>query len=62
MEKVKNQIDLKSLLIGFLMATVLFLLLGAGYNRVQEVKIVGFDTYDSLRVDIQNQPIKIENK
>lgn len=50
----KAEIDLKSLIIGFLLATVLFLSLGAGYNSTQDVRIVGINTYDQLKVKVMD--------
>ena len=49
----KAEIDIKSLLIGFLLATVLFLSLGAGYSGTQDVRIVGINTYDKMKVSIE---------
>ncbi len=53
--KVKaKEIDFKSLLIGFLLAAVLFLSLGAiPGSGTQDVRIVGVNTYDNLRVKIE---------
>ena len=39
---MKN-IDIKSLIIGFLLCSVLFLSMGLANNAVQEVRIVGID-------------------
>ena len=60
MEKIRT-IDFKSFLIGFLLAVVLFLALGAG-TGVQDIRIVGIDTYDAMRLKIENQPIRVEVK
>jgi hypothetical protein len=60
-----KEIDLKSLLIGFLLAAVLFLTLGAG-SGTQDVRIVGVSTYDNLRVHLEKIssseqiPVKLE--
>lgn len=58
MEKIRT-IDFKSFLIGFLLAVVLFLALGAG-TGVQDIRIVGIDTYDAMRLKIEDQPIKVD--
>ncbi len=49
-----REIDFKSLIIGFLLATVLFLSLGAySSSGTQDVSIVGVNTQDTLYVQIQ---------
>lgn len=48
----KAEIDIKSLLIGFLLAAVMFLSLGAG-SGTQDVRIVGVNTYDKLKVSVE---------
>jgi|GEM_PF-1170871 len=50
--KVK-EIDVKSLIIGFLLAVVLFLTLGSA-SGTQDVRIVGISTYDDLNVKIED--------
>ncbi|MCP4213412.1 MAG: hypothetical protein GY765_02095 [bacterium] len=61
-----KEIDFKSLLIGFLLATVVFLLMGAGYGDTQDVRIVGVSTYDELKVKVESisssttMPVKVE--
>ncbi|MCK4763384.1 MAG: hypothetical protein KAW12_14390 [Candidatus Aminicenantes bacterium] len=65
MKKIK-EIDLKSLLIGFLLATLAFVLLGSG-SSVQDVRIVGTG-YSSFQVPVKivavstgdELPVKIE--
>ena len=58
--KIKSkEIDLKSLIIGFLLATVLFLTLGAG-SGTQDVRIVGISTYDNLRIKIEKIDSSVE--
>jgi len=47
-----KEIDFKSLLIGFLLAAVLFLTLGSS-SGVQDVRIVGISSYESLPVKIE---------
>ena len=52
--KIKTkEIDLKSLMIGFLLAAVIFLTLGSG-SGTQDVRIVGISTYDDLKVNIED--------
>lgn len=52
--KIKNkEIDFKSLLIGFLLATVVFLSLGAYSGGTQDVRIVGISTSNKLPVSIE---------
>ena len=46
----KNAIDVKSLIIGFLSAAVIFLLLGSG-TTVQDVRIVGTG-YSSFKIPV----------
>ncbi|NIM17159.1 MAG: hypothetical protein GTO45_34600 [Candidatus Aminicenantes bacterium] len=66
MKVISKEIDLKSLIIGFLLAAVLFLTLGAG-SSTQDVRIVGVSTYDALRIKIDDVnssveiPIKIKD-
>ena len=57
MEKIRT-IDFKSFLIGFLLAVVLFLALGAG-TGVQDIRIVGIDTYDAMRLKLEDQPLRV---
>ncbi len=59
MSEIRGKIDLKSFLIGFLLAAVAFLFVGAG-NGVQEVKIVGISTYDSLSIKIDDVSSSVE--
>ena len=49
--KVK-EIDFKSFIIGFLLASVVFLAMGSG-SGTQDVRIVGVSTYDNLRVRVE---------
>ena len=51
-----KEIDIKSLIIGFLLAVVVFLTLGsaAGTSGTQDVRIVDISTYDSLKVKIED--------
>jgi hypothetical protein len=66
---VKNrEIDFKSLLIGFLLATVFFLSIGAyGGSGTQDVRIVDINTSDNLNVKIDEVdsyitlPVKIKD-
>lgn len=62
----KKGLDLKSFLIGFLLATTLFFGLGSSFGSgTQDVRIVGVSTYDNLRVKIDRigssveMPVKI---
>jgi hypothetical protein len=56
-----KEIDVKSLIIGFLMAVVLFLTLGSS-SGTQDVLIVGISTYDDLKVKIEDiLKVKIED-
>ena len=48
-----KEIDIKSLIIGFLLATVLFLTLGSA-SGTQDVRIVGISTYDDLKVKMDD--------
>jgi hypothetical protein len=48
-----REIDLKSLMIGFLLAVVLFLTLGSG-SGTQDVRIVDISTTDELRVKLED--------
>ena len=48
-----KEIDIKSLIIGFLLAVVLFLTLGSS-SGTQDVRIVGISTYDDLKVKIED--------
>lgn len=58
--KIKSkEIDLKSLIIGFLLATVVFLALGAS-SGTQDVRIVGISTYDNLRIKIEKIDSSVE--
>jgi hypothetical protein len=58
--KVK-EIDVKSLIIGFLLAVVLFLSLGSA-SGTQDVRIVGISTYDDLNVNMKDiLKVKIED-
>lgn len=65
MKKIK-EIDLKSLIIGFLLATLAFMLLGSG-SSVQDVRIVGTG-YSSFQLPVKivevrtsdELPVKIE--
>ncbi|MCP4156878.1 MAG: hypothetical protein GY757_54705, partial [bacterium] len=58
-----KEIDFKSLLIGFLLAAVFFLTIGAS-SGTRDVRIVGINTYDDLRVSVEkintrDIPVKI---
>jgi hypothetical protein len=56
-----REIDIKSLIIGFLLAVVLFLTLGSS-SVTQDVRIVGISTYDDLGVKIEDiLKVKIED-
>jgi hypothetical protein len=56
-----KEIDIKSLIIGFLLAVVLFLTLGSA-SGTQDVRIVGISTYDDLNVKIEDiLKVKIED-
>ncbi len=58
--KIKSkEIDLKSLIIGFLLATVVFLALGAS-SGTQDVRIVGISTYDNLRIKVEKIDSSVE--
>lgn len=69
--KVKNkEIDFKSVLIGFLLATVVFLSLGSGYGGTQNVRIIGVDSNTLLPVNVKEVyrhismptvPVKVES-
>jgi hypothetical protein len=54
-----KEIDVKSLIIGFLMAVVLFLTLGSS-SGTQDVRIVGISTYDDLKVKIEDIKSSLE--
>lgn len=56
----KNEIDVKSLIIGFLLATVVFLLLGSGSN-VQDVRIVGTG-YSSFKLPVTIVDVETSNE
>lgn len=56
--KVK-EIDIKSLIIGFLLAAVLFLTLGSA-SGTQDVRIVGISTYDKMMVEIADIKSSLE--
>jgi hypothetical protein len=66
MKLIAKEIDIKSLIIGFLLAAVLFLTLGAS-SGTQDVRIVGVSTYDALHIKIDDVnssveiPIKIKD-
>jgi hypothetical protein len=61
MKVISKEIDLKSLIIGFLLAAVLFLTLGAGGSSgTQDVRIVGVSTYDALRIKIDDVNSSVE--
>lgn len=63
MEKIQKQIDLKSFIIGFLLALVIFLFVGAANSGIQEVKIVDIAPYcTTLDVKITNEPIDVNVK
>lgn len=49
--KVK-EIDFKSFIIGFLLASVVFLAMGSN-SGTQDVRIVGVSTYDNLHVQVE---------
>lgn len=51
MSSLSKTIDMKSFIIGFLLAVVAFLVLGAS-SGTQDVRIVGVSTYDTLRIRI----------
>jgi hypothetical protein len=58
--KIKSkEIDIKSFIIGFLLAAVVFLVLGAG-SGTQDVRIVGISTYDNLRIKIEKIDSSVE--
>jgi hypothetical protein len=58
-----KEIDFKSLMIGFLLAAVLFLGIGAyAGSGTQDVRIVGVSTYDNLRVKIERIDSSAEMK
>ncbi len=67
MKSRQISIDLKSFIIGFLLAAVVFLALAASSNT-QDVRIVGISTYDNLRIKIDEVsssleiPIKIKDQ
>jgi hypothetical protein len=54
-----KEIDVKSLIIGFLLAIVLFLTLGSA-SGTQDVRIVGISTYDDLGVKIEDIKSSLE--
>lgn len=54
-----KEIDVKSLIIGFLLAVVLFLTLGSA-SGTQDVRIVGISTYDDLSVKIEDIKSSLE--
>lgn len=54
-----KEIDIKSLIIGFLLAVVLFLTLGSS-SGTQDVRIVGISTYDDLKVKIEDIKSSLE--
>ncbi|MGD2088085.1 MAG: hypothetical protein PVH61_18035 [Candidatus Aminicenantes bacterium] len=54
-----KEIDVKSLIIGFLLAVVLFLTLGSA-SGTQDVRIVGISTYDDLKVKIEDIKSSLE--
>jgi tetrahydromethanopterin S-methyltransferase subunit G len=58
--KKKREIDLKSLIIGFLLATVTFLLFGSGAN-VQDVRIVGAG-YSSFKLPVTIVDVETSNE
>lgn len=51
MSSISKAIDMKSFIIGFLLAVVAFLVLGAS-NGTQDVRIVGIKTFDNMHVSI----------
>lgn len=55
MKAIAKEIDIKSFLIGFLLAVVILLSLGSGpaASGTMDVRIVGVDTYDELEVKIE---------
>lgn len=54
-------IDLKSFIIGFLLALVVMLLIGAGTGTgVQEVRIVGISSREALPVKLGDSTVKVE--
>ena len=56
-----KEIDVKSLIIGFLLAVVFFLTLGSA-SGTQDVRIVGISTYDDLNVKMKDiLKVKIED-
>jgi len=57
MEKIK-EIDFRSFLIGFMLAVLLLLTLG-GTGGVQDIRIVGIDTYDAMRLKLEDQPLRV---
>lgn len=54
-----REIDIKSLIIGFLLAVVFFLTLGSA-SGTQDVRIVGISTYDDLNVKIEEIKSSLE--
>lgn len=54
-----KEIDIKSLIIGFLLATIIFLALGAS-SGTQDVRIVGISTYDNLRIKVEKIDSSVE--
>ncbi len=69
MKTIAKEIDIKSFLIGFLLAMVILMSIGAGpaSSGTQDVRIVDIDTYDALRVELYEVksslevPVKIED-
>ncbi len=58
---MNRALDTKSFLIGFLLALVIVLLLGAGTSpAVQEVRVVGFSGHDCLPVTVKDGSLKVE--
>lgn len=55
MKAIAKEIDFKSLIIGFLLAVVVFLAIGAKPGSgTMDVRIVGVDTYDELKIKIED--------
>ncbi len=58
---MNRTIDVKSFLIGFLLALVMALLMGSGSSSgVMNVKIVGFSGNDSIPVTLKDSTMKME--
>ncbi len=56
-----KSMDVKSFLIGFMLAVIIALVLGAaGHPEVQEVRIVGFSGSERLPVSLTDSTLKIE--